>query len=86
MATTKITISITPELDSALNLAVLETGTPKSRLIETYLRENHVIDGFVKDVRAEPRGKPLAVSRRAKEPTRVSSASERSGRSQARHA
>ena len=58
---TKITISITPELDAALNLASLELNTPKSRLVENYLRENGVVRSFVEEVRDEPKGKALAV-------------------------
>jgi hypothetical protein len=62
---TKIAISITPELDAALNLAALELGLPKSRLIETYLRENPALARFIAEVRSEPPGKPLAIPRKA---------------------
>ncbi len=56
MAADKISISLTPELHSALTLASLERGTTVSRQIELYLRENEEVQRFVKVVRAEPEG------------------------------
>ena len=50
----KTTISVTPELYSALTRAALDSGTNVSREIETHLRENTFIQKYIQEVRAEP--------------------------------
>jgi hypothetical protein len=63
---TKITISISPELDSALNHAVLANDAPKSHLVETYLREHPVIRRYIDMIRAEPKTTVYAAPGRSK--------------------
>lgn len=50
----KTTISMTPELYSALTRAALDSGTNVSREVETHLRENAYIQKYIQEVRAEP--------------------------------
>ena len=50
----KTTISVTPELYSALTRAALDSGTNVSREIETHLRESAYIQKYISEVRAEP--------------------------------
>jgi hypothetical protein len=50
----KTTVSMTPELYSALTRAALDSGTNVSREIETHLRENAHIQKYIQEVRAEP--------------------------------
>jgi hypothetical protein len=50
----KTTVSMTPELYSALTRAALDDGTNLSREIETHLRENPHIQKYIEEVRAEP--------------------------------
>jgi len=50
----KTTVSITPELYSALTRAALDSGSNVSREIETHLRENPHIQKYIQEVRAEP--------------------------------
>ncbi|MDG7015986.1 MAG: hypothetical protein JRM82_01270 [Nitrososphaerota archaeon] len=50
----KTTISMTPELYSALTRAALDSGTNVSREIETQLRESTYIQKYIAEVRAEP--------------------------------
>jgi hypothetical protein len=50
----KTTVSITPELYSALIRAALDSGSNVSREIETHLRENPHIQKYIQEVRAEP--------------------------------
>ena len=50
----KISISISPELHSALMRAALDNGTSVSRQIETYLKEHQMITKYVNEIRAEP--------------------------------
>ncbi len=50
----KTTISMTPELYSALTRAALDSGTNVSREIETHLRETAYIQKYILEVRAEP--------------------------------
>jgi hypothetical protein len=50
----KISISITPELHSALIRASLDSSTSISRQIETYLKEHPVIMRYIKEIRSEP--------------------------------
>jgi len=50
----KTTISVTPELYSALTRAALDRGTSVSREVETHLRESPFIQKYIQEVRAEP--------------------------------
>ena len=50
----KISISLSPELHSALVRASLDSGTSISRQIETYLKEHPMITKYVSEIRAEP--------------------------------
>ncbi len=50
----RTTVSMTPELYSALTRAALDSGTNVSREIETHLRENAHIQKYIQEVRAEP--------------------------------
>ena len=50
----KTTVSMTPELYSALTRAALDSGTNVSREIETHLRESAYIQKYIQEVRAEP--------------------------------
>ena len=59
---TRITISITPELNSALTRAALDKNTNVSRQIEIYLRENPSIIKYIKEIESESEDAVLAVS------------------------
>lgn len=61
----RMTVTISPELDSALTQAALRSGTSKSHLVEMFLREHKVVQKFIEDVRAEPDGPVLASGRRS---------------------
>jgi len=50
----KTTVSLTPELYSALTRAALDSGSNVSREIKTHLRENTHIQKNIEEVRAEP--------------------------------
>ncbi len=50
----KISVSITPELHSALTLSALDRHTNLSREIETFLRENATVEKYISRVRDEP--------------------------------
>jgi hypothetical protein len=50
----KATVSMSPELYSALTRAALDSGTSVSREIETHLRESEHIQKYIREVRAEP--------------------------------
>ena len=50
----KISISITPELHSALIRASLDNGVSVSRIVDNYLKEHNVIRKYIEDIRAEP--------------------------------
>ena len=50
---TRITISITPELNSALTRAALDKNTNVSKQVEIYLRENHNIIKYIKEIESE---------------------------------
>ncbi len=54
MAVVKFSISVSPELYSALTRASLDARTNISREVETCLREHPVIQRFVEEVRQEP--------------------------------
>lgn len=76
----RVTISITPELDAALDIAAYERNINKSRLVEILLREHAALQPVIDEVRSESRFTAYAASsrvrsRRAKAAT-ASSASE----------
>jgi hypothetical protein len=52
----RITLAVSPELESALRLACLDRDESRSQLVETMLRENPVIAHYVNLVRTEPSG------------------------------
>ncbi len=49
----RITISITPELSSALTRLALINDTNVSRQIEVYLRENFSVNKIIQEIREE---------------------------------
>ena len=51
----KISVSLSDELDSALEWAASDRNDNKSRLIETLLRENSFVNKYVQMIRAEPK-------------------------------
>ena len=55
-ASRKITISISKELNEALNVLSIRFGSNKSRAVETILRENKYIDSVIKSIRSEELG------------------------------
>ncbi len=50
----KVSVSMTPELHSALTRSAMDRHTNLSREIETYLRENSTVQRYIIEVRAEP--------------------------------
>jgi hypothetical protein len=67
----RMTVTISPELDSALTQAALRSGTSKSHMVETFLREHKVVQRFIDDVRAEPDDPVLAPGRRSRSRARA---------------
>lgn len=62
----RVTVTMSPELDSALTQAALRSGTSKSHLIETFLREHKIVQRYIEDVRSEPEEANLTAGRRSK--------------------
>jgi metal-responsive CopG/Arc/MetJ family transcriptional regulator len=60
----KISISLTDELDDALESMAIAQGVNKSRVIDNYLREHKVIQHYLHVVRSEPDTGVYAVSRK----------------------
>jgi hypothetical protein len=60
----KISISLTDELDDALESMAIAQGVNKSRVIDNYLRENKVVQHYLDVVRSEPHTGVYAVSRK----------------------
>lgn len=60
----KISLSISPELDDALETIAIAESTSKSRVVEKYLREHKVVQHYIDIIRSEPETGVLAVSRR----------------------
>lgn len=60
----KRSISLTKELDNALECIALAQATTKSRVIENYLREHGIIKKQIEAMQMEPETGLLAVSRR----------------------
>ena len=50
----KISISMTPELYSAIVRAAMDNDVKVSRIISDYLKENPMIKKYVVEIRAEP--------------------------------
>ena len=64
MTSAKMSISLSHELDQALDVLAARTGRPKSAVIETALRENPLVAKYIEVVRAEAHAEPMAVPRR----------------------
>ena len=60
----KTTVSLTPELYSALTRSALDRGTSVSREVETHLRESAFLQKYISVVRAEPDVGPHPVNPR----------------------
>lgn len=76
MPVAKLSISLAPEVDQALEVLVTRSGQAKSALIEVALRENPLIAKYIEVVRLEMLATPTAIPRRedrmkAKAPRRV---------------
>jgi hypothetical protein len=57
-----MTISISPELSSALTRAALRSHTNISKQIEVFLRENQTVSKYIKEIREEYEPGALAAS------------------------
>jgi len=64
MPASKLSISLAPEVDQALDVLVARSGQAKSALIEVALRENALVSKYIQIVRAEMHAEPAAVPRR----------------------
>lgn len=58
----KITVSLSDELDDALDSAAIAQGVSKSRLMDIYLHEHPVVRRYIEVIRAEPEVGVFAVS------------------------
>jgi hypothetical protein len=58
----KISISLTPELHSAIIRAAMDSDVKVSRIISDYLKEHPMIKKYVDEIRAEPDVGVLAVN------------------------
>ena len=58
----KISISLTPELHSAIIRAAMDNDVKVSRIISDYLKEHPMIKKYVEEIRAEPDVGVLAVN------------------------
>ena len=58
----KFSVSMTPELHSALTNAALDHHTNLSREIENFLRENATVQKYIAEIRAEPDVGVLAIN------------------------
>ena len=63
--TVKLSISLTEELDDAIESIALSQATNKSRIIENYLREHKVVQHYIDIVRSEPQTGVLSISRKS---------------------
>jgi len=61
MTLTRTSLSLSIELDQALDVLVARSGQPKSRLVEVLLRENAMVAQAVESVRLEAQTEPVAV-------------------------
>ena len=62
LGTIKFSVSMTPQLHSALTNAALDHNTNLSREIENFLRENATVQKYLAEVRAEPDEGALAIN------------------------
>ena len=67
----RVTITLSPELDSALTQASIVSRTSKSHLIETLLREHKLVQKYIENVRAEPDEPEMAAGRRIRPRSRA---------------
>ncbi|SMH72199.1 hypothetical protein [Candidatus Nitrosotalea okcheonensis] len=58
----KISISLTPELHSAIIRAAMDNDVKVSRIISEYLKEHPMIKKYVEEIRAEPDAGVFAVN------------------------
>lgn len=58
----KISISLTDELDDALESIAIAQGVNKSRVIDNYLREHKVVQHYLEIIRSEPETGVYAVA------------------------
>lgn len=58
----KISISLTPELHSAIIRAAMDNDVKVSRIISDYLKEHPMIKKYIEEIRAEPDSGVLAVN------------------------
>jgi len=61
MPVARRSISLSFELDQALDVLVARSGQPKSKLIELLLRENLLVQRTVESIRLEFATSPVAV-------------------------
>ena len=71
MPAAKMSISLSPELDQALEVLAARTGRPKSAVIEMALRENALVTKYIEAVRLEQHAEPAAVPVRGRPRTSV---------------
>ncbi len=64
MPAAKLSISLSPEVDQALDVLAARSGRAKSALIEVALRENPLVAKYIEVVRAELYAEPAAVPQR----------------------
>jgi len=61
MTASKLSISLAPEVDRALELLAARSRQAKSALIEVALRENPLVTKYIEIVRAEMHAEPNAI-------------------------
>jgi predicted DNA-binding protein len=61
MAVARCSISISFELDQALDALVARSGQPKSKLIEILMRENRLVQNEIESLRLELKTTPAAL-------------------------
>jgi len=66
MPAAKLSISLSPELDQALDVLAARAGRPKSAVIEMALRENPLVMKYVEAARLEEHAEPTAVAGRGR--------------------
>jgi hypothetical protein len=59
----RITITVTPEVDSALGILAMQAGMSKSRMVDTLLRQHARVGAMLSSFEAEPDSTAFAVSR-----------------------
>jgi predicted DNA-binding protein len=61
MPVARCSISISFELDQALDALVARSGQPKSKIIEILMRENRLVQNEIESLRLELKTTPAAV-------------------------